>query len=265
MPNRRPAHRFRALRRRNQQSELGCRRAAARQAYCRPPHRRAPACRLNSAPRCRCCSRRSGRRHRPWCCASARRVAARSCRIERVAINVDDARIPDNAGACPIDAPIVADGPAAYFATLPIKAMLAALREAGIPAEISQTAGTYVCNHVFYGLMHALRGKPRIRGGFIHIPYSPDQAARHPGAPSLPVEVVTRALRIAIAHRTDHPTATAASPPAPNTSRNSNETPAARPAVAGMCWPAPFPPTPACLRSRRRSPRMRRKPPTWRR
>jgi pyroglutamyl-peptidase len=118
--------------------------------------------------------------------------------IERVAINVDDARIPDNADACPIDAPIVADGPAAYFTTLPIKAMLVAMREAGIPAEVSQTAGTYVCNHVFYGLMHALRGKPRIRGGFIHIPYAPEQAARHPGAPSLPVDAMTAALRIGL-------------------------------------------------------------------
>ncbi|MEO6263915.1 MAG: pyroglutamyl-peptidase I [Luteimonas sp.] len=118
--------------------------------------------------------------------------------IERIAINVDDARIPDNADACPIDAPIVADGPAAYFATLPIKAILADLRAAGIPVGISQTAGTYVCNHVFYGLMHALRNKPRIRGGFIHIPYVPEQAARHPGAPSLPVETATEALRIAL-------------------------------------------------------------------
>ncbi len=118
--------------------------------------------------------------------------------IERVAINIDDARIPDNADACPIDTPIVADGPAAYFATLPIKAMLVAMREAGIPAEVSQTAGTYVCNHVFYGLMHALRGKPRIRGGFIHIPYAPEQAARHPGVPSLPVDVATTALRIGV-------------------------------------------------------------------
>jgi pyroglutamyl-peptidase len=118
--------------------------------------------------------------------------------IERVAINIDDARIPDNADACPIDVPIVADGPAAYFTTLPIKAMLVAMREAGIPAEVSQTAGTYVCNHVFYGLMHALRGKPRIRGGFIHIPYAPEQAARHPGAPSLPVDAMTAALRIGL-------------------------------------------------------------------
>jgi len=117
--------------------------------------------------------------------------------LERVAIN-DDARIADNAGACPIDRPVVADGPAAYFSTLPIKAMLLALREAGIPAEVSQTAGTYVCNHVFYGLMHALRDRPRVRGGFIHIPYAPEQAARHPGTPSLALETVVEGLRIAI-------------------------------------------------------------------
>lgn len=124
--------------------------------------------------------------------------------LERVAINVDDARIPDNAGACPIDAAIASDGPAAYFTTLPIKAMLAALREAGFPAEVSQTAGTYVCNHVFYGLMHALphmpgKNVPGVRGGFIHIPYAPEQAAHHPGAPSLSASVVTEALRLAVA------------------------------------------------------------------
>jgi pyroglutamyl-peptidase len=118
--------------------------------------------------------------------------------LERVAINLDDARIPDNAGASPVDEPVVAEGPAAYFATLPIKAMLHALRDAGIPAEISQSAGTYVCNHAFYGLMHALRDRPATRGGFIHIPYSPAQAARHPGAPSLPVDTVVAALRIAM-------------------------------------------------------------------
>jgi len=118
--------------------------------------------------------------------------------IERVAINVDDARIPDNVGAAPVDQPIVSGGPAAYFATLPIKAILSDLRDAGIAAEISQTAGTYVCNHVFYGLMHALRARPAIRAGFIHIPYSPEQAAHHPGAPSLPVETVVMALRIAL-------------------------------------------------------------------
>jgi pyroglutamyl-peptidase len=120
-----------------------------------------------------------------------------SISLERVAINVDDARIPDNAGAQPVDCEIVKDGPAAYFTGLPIKVMLMALRDAGIPAEVSQTAGTYVCNHVFYGLMHALRNR-RIRGGFVHIPYSPEQAQRHPGAPALPVETVAHGLRIAL-------------------------------------------------------------------
>jgi pyroglutamyl-peptidase len=115
--------------------------------------------------------------------------------IERVAINIADARIPDNAGACPIDAPLVDGAPAAYFASLPIKAMLAELRATGIPAEISQTAGTYVCNAVFYGLMHGLHARASARGGFVHIPYSPEQAAAHPGAPSLPTSIVTAALR----------------------------------------------------------------------
>lgn len=116
--------------------------------------------------------------------------------LERIGINIDDARIADNAGAQPVDAPIVADGPAAYFSNLPLKTMLRDLHAAGIPAEVSQTAGTYVCNHVLYGLMHALRRKPKIRGGFVHIPYSPDQAACHPGAPCLPVEVVAQGLRV---------------------------------------------------------------------
>jgi pyroglutamyl-peptidase len=118
--------------------------------------------------------------------------------LERVAINVDDARIPDNAGQQPVDVPVITDGPAAYFSTLPIKAMREALRDAGFPAEVSQTAGTYVCNHVFYGLMHALRSRRGVRAGFIHIPYSPVQASMHPGAPSVAVETVTEALRLAV-------------------------------------------------------------------
>lgn len=118
--------------------------------------------------------------------------------LERVAINVDDARIPDNLGQQPVDTPIVEGGPAAYFSTLPIKAMMAGLRKAGFPAEISQSAGTYVCNHVFYGLMHALRNKRSVRGGFIHIPYSPVQAVAHPGTASLSTDVVTEAIRLAI-------------------------------------------------------------------
>lgn len=118
--------------------------------------------------------------------------------LERVAINIDDARIPDNAGVQPLDVAIVPGAPAAYFSSLPIKTMLAALRQAGIPAEISQTAGTYVCNHVFYGLMHVLVQRPGVRGGFLHIPYIPEQAVLHPGAPSLPLPVAVEGVRIAL-------------------------------------------------------------------
>ena len=118
--------------------------------------------------------------------------------IERVAINVDDARIPDNQGQQPVDEPIVAGGPAAYFSTLPIKARVSSMREAGIPAAVSQTAGTYVCNHVMYGLLHRLSGQREVKGGFIHIPYLPEQAAAHPGAPSMAASTVLFALELAV-------------------------------------------------------------------
>jgi pyroglutamyl-peptidase len=116
--------------------------------------------------------------------------------LERVAINVNDARIPDNAGAQPVDTPVVHDAPAAYFTTLPIKAMLAALLDAGIAAEVSQTAGTFVCNHVFYGLMHELATRPELahtRGGFIHVPWLPEQ-----GHPSMPLDKIVTGLQVAI-------------------------------------------------------------------
>ncbi|RWR01135.1 pyrrolidone-carboxylate peptidase [[Pantoea] beijingensis] len=119
--------------------------------------------------------------------------------VERIGINIDDARIPDNQGNQPIDEMIVADGPAAYFSTLPIKAMVEAIREAGIPASVSQTAGTYVCNHVMYGLLHRLAAQGnKIRGGFIHIPWLPEQAAKHPGAPSMSAQTVILALEMAV-------------------------------------------------------------------
>ncbi|HEX6442006.1 MAG TPA: pyroglutamyl-peptidase I [Stellaceae bacterium] len=119
--------------------------------------------------------------------------------LERVAINLDDARIPDNAGQQPIDRPIVPGGPAAYFATLPIKAAAAALREAGLPALVSNTAGTFVCNHVFYGLMHltASRRLP-LRGGFLHVPYLPSQAVRQQGAPSMALDDIARGIEIVL-------------------------------------------------------------------
>jgi pyroglutamyl-peptidase len=119
--------------------------------------------------------------------------------LERIAINVDDARIPDNRGARPVDRPVVENGPAAYWSTLPIKAIVAELRARDIAAGVSQTAGTFVCNHVFYGLMHALALAGGVaRGGFIHLPYSPDQAARHPGAAGLPLETMVEAIGLAV-------------------------------------------------------------------
>lgn len=115
---------------------------------------------------------------------------------ERVAINVDDARIPDNAGAQPVDRPVVRGGPAAYWSTLPVKAIVRALQKWDIPAAVSQTAGTYVCNHVFYGLMHALRGQRRVRGGFVHVPWLPEQAKD--GQPSLPLATMAEAIVIVV-------------------------------------------------------------------
>ena len=93
--------------------------------------------------------------------------------IERVAININDASLADNQGARPIDTPVVVQGPAAYFSSLPVKAMLQVLQRHGVPVELSQTAGTFVCNHVFYGLMHTLATRPALqgaRGGFVHVP-----------------------------------------------------------------------------------------------
>ena len=103
-----------------------------------------------------------------------------------------------------MDTPVVADGPAAYFTGLPIKAMLQALQRAGVPVEVSQTAGTFVCNHVFYGLMHLLatrRGFARTRGGFIHVPWLPGQ-----GEPSMATEELVRGLRVAVAAALVSPT-----------------------------------------------------------
>lgn len=120
--------------------------------------------------------------------------------VERVAVNLEDAYIPDNAGNQPLDHAVVRGGPAAYWSSLPIKAVVAALREAGLPAGVSHSAGTFVCNHVFYGLMRLLARKATARGGFIHVPYLPEQAREAAGCPpSLPLEEIVRGLEIAIA------------------------------------------------------------------
>jgi pyroglutamyl-peptidase len=136
-------------------------------------------------------------RHKPRLVICTGQAGGRTAlSLERVAINVNDARIRDNAGAQPIDTAVVPDGPAAYFSTLPIKAMLLALTEAGIRAEVSQTAGTFVCNHVFYGLMHELACRPALRGtrgGFIHVPSLPGQSQ-----PSMQLEEIVEGLRVAI-------------------------------------------------------------------
>ena len=118
---------------------------------------------------------------------------------ERVAINVMDARIADNGGWQPCDVPVRADGPAAYFSTLPVKAMVQAMKENGVPASLSNTAGTFVCNDLMYGLLdHLAETGRRIPAGFIHIPATPAQAAVRP-TPSLAPETVAKGLEAALA------------------------------------------------------------------
>ncbi|MDR2298883.1 MAG: pyroglutamyl-peptidase I [Comamonas sp.] len=120
---------------------------------------------------------------------------------ERVAINIDDARIPDNAGKQPVDEAVVANAPAAYFSTLPIKAMVRNMRDMGVPASVSNTAGTFVCNHIFYALMHRLsrRAAPGVRGGFIHTPVLPGQVASQPGMDlDLQIKGIREAIRTAM-------------------------------------------------------------------
>ena len=117
---------------------------------------------------------------------------------ERVAINVMDARIADNGGWQPQDVPVRADGPAAYFSTLPVKAMVQAMKEAGVPASLSNTAGTFVCNDLMYGLLdHLAQTGRNIPAGFIHIPATPIQAVERP-TPSLAPETVAKGLLAAI-------------------------------------------------------------------
>ncbi|VXB70408.1 Pyrrolidone-carboxylate peptidase [Arthrobacter sp. 9V] len=118
--------------------------------------------------------------------------------LERVAINCDDARIPDNKGQRPIDEEVVPGGPAAYFSSLPIKAALRDLQIAGIRGEVSQSAGTYVCNHLFYALMHSLASKPGVRGGFVHVPYLPEQLPEGSATPSMPLKTMAEGIAIIV-------------------------------------------------------------------
>lgn len=120
-------------------------------------------------------------------------------RLEKVAINLDDARIPDNASNQPTDEPISVMGETAYFATLPLKAIQQALNKACIPSVISYSAGTFVCNHLFYGLMDMIqKSHPNIKGGFVHIPYLPEQVIDKPRTPSMSLNTMTEAVKIII-------------------------------------------------------------------
>jgi len=120
-------------------------------------------------------------------------------RIERVAINIYDTMSPDSDGVILVDTPIFEDAPAAYFTTIPIKTTIDSLKEAGIPASISNSAGTYVCNHVMYAALHyAAQHQPEMKAGFVHIPYLPSQAVGKSNAPSMPSEIVVDALMIVI-------------------------------------------------------------------
>lgn len=118
---------------------------------------------------------------------------------ERVAINMDDARIKDNEGNQPIDISIHEDGEAAYFSNLPIKAMVKEMTDNGIPASVSNSAGTFVCNHVMYGILYLVDKKyPNIRGGFIHVPYIPSQVTTKPNTPSMSIDDISKGLELSI-------------------------------------------------------------------
>ena len=118
---------------------------------------------------------------------------------ERVAINIDDARIKDNEGNQPIDISIFEDGEAAYFSNLPIKAMVKEMMDNGIPASVSNTAGTFVCNHVMYGVLYMIHKKyTGKKGGFIHVPYIPSQVVTKPNTPAMSLDDIAKGLELCI-------------------------------------------------------------------
>lgn len=118
---------------------------------------------------------------------------------ERVAINVDDARIPDNEGNQPVDTPIFADGEPAYFSSLPVKAMVEAIKAKGLPSSLSNSAGTFVCNHVMYGVLYYIHKQfPGVRGGFIHVPFIPSQVVAKANVPSMALADITESLEAAV-------------------------------------------------------------------
>ena len=118
---------------------------------------------------------------------------------ERVAINIDDFRIPDNEGNQPIDEIIKEDGKNAYFSNLPLKAMIKHMNDNGVPASLSNTAGTFVCNHVMYGILYMIDKKyPNIKGGFIHIPYMTSQIMEKKNTPFMSLDEIVKGLEFAL-------------------------------------------------------------------
>jgi len=120
--------------------------------------------------------------------------------IERVAVNCDDAQAPDSAGVLHEDAPIVSQGPTAYLATLPVKQIVAGLRSAGLPASVSNTAGLFVCNHLFYGVLHHIVTRNLdTQAGFVHVPFLPEQVVGKPGTPSMALETMVAGIDCIVA------------------------------------------------------------------
>ena len=118
---------------------------------------------------------------------------------ERIAINLEDAAIPDNDGVMPQERPVIPGAPDGYFSLLPVARMAQAIKDAGLPAKVSNTAGTFVCNHVMYALLHACHTRfTGMKSGFIHVPCVPEQTVLHPEWFSLPVEEITRGLTAAL-------------------------------------------------------------------
>ena len=116
---------------------------------------------------------------------------------ERVAINLDDARLADNEGVSRNDVKILEDGPDAYFSTLPVNELVAAINAEGIPAAVSLSAGAFLCNHVFYVAQNKFAGSS-IRSGFVHVPLMDSQASEFPGLPTMPLDQMVRAVRAMI-------------------------------------------------------------------
>lgn len=139
--------------------------------------------------------------HHPDVVLNIGQAGGRSCvTVEQVAINLAEARIPDNNGEQPADEPLQEGGPTAYFATIPVKAIVKNVRDHGIPCHISYSAGTYVCNCVMYNVLHMAATKyPNIRAGFIHVPFADEQVVNKPnGTPSSSLTVIAKALEYAV-------------------------------------------------------------------